>query len=164
MGPADVIDVSALSGTGEHGFSPTIPPGRVQAWEERHGPIAAGDVVLLYSGWDRYYQPGPEGQKYAHDALVCGTAPGWPVPEPATIDYLHTRGVRCVGTDGVSIGGPRGGAPPHVAGLSKGMAYVELLTNLGRLPARGAYFLFLPVKVAGSSGGPGRAIAFVPRV
>jgi kynurenine formamidase len=42
------------------------------------------------------------------------------------------------------------------------MAYVESLTQLGRLPARGAYFLFLPVKVEGSSGAPGRAVAFIP--
>jgi len=29
------------------------------------------------------------------------------------------------------------------------------------LPVRGAYFMFLPVKLAGSTGAPGRAIALV---
>jgi hypothetical protein len=28
---------------------------------------------------------------------------------------------------------------------------------------RGAYFVFMPLEVAGSSGGNGRALAFVPR-
>ena len=43
------------------------------------------------------------------------------------------------------------------------MRYIELLTNLSELPVRGAYFVFLPVKIAGSSGGPGRAMALLPR-
>ena len=43
------------------------------------------------------------------------------------------------------------------------MRYVELLTNLAELPVRGALFVFLPVKIAGSSGGPGRAMALLPR-
>jgi kynurenine formamidase len=43
------------------------------------------------------------------------------------------------------------------------MRYVELLTNLSELPVRGALFVFLPVKISGSSGGPGRAMALLPR-
>jgi len=42
------------------------------------------------------------------------------------------------------------------------MRYVEILTNLGELPVRGAYFIFLPIKIAESSGGPGRAMALLP--
>jgi len=41
------------------------------------------------------------------------------------------------------------------------MRYVELLTGLQYIPPSGAYFIFLPVKVAGSTGGPGRAIALL---
>jgi kynurenine formamidase len=41
------------------------------------------------------------------------------------------------------------------------MIATENLTNLGRLPARGALFMLLPHKFAGASGGLGRAIAFV---
>ncbi|MCF3947651.1 hypothetical protein AiwAL_12400 [Acidiphilium sp. AL] len=51
-------------------------------------------------------------------------------------------------------GSAHDGAPVHVFGLSHGIAYVELLTGLERLPVRGARFLFLPIKVKGSSGGP----------
>jgi kynurenine formamidase len=42
------------------------------------------------------------------------------------------------------------------------MIFIEMLTNLDRLPVRGAHFAFLPMKLAGSTGGPGRAIAFLP--
>jgi len=50
----------------------------------------------------------------------------------------------------------------HVAGLGKGMVYVEQLMNLDQLPTTGAYFIFIPVKTAGVSGGPGGAIAIIP--
>jgi kynurenine formamidase len=41
------------------------------------------------------------------------------------------------------------------------MNFVESLANLGELPVRGAYFVFVPVKIAHSSGAPGRAFAYV---
>jgi kynurenine formamidase len=50
----------------------------------------------------------------------------------------------------------------HVAGLGKGMVYVEQLMNLDKLPPTGAYFIFIPVKTRGVSGGPGGAIAIIP--
>jgi kynurenine formamidase len=38
-----------------------------------------------------------------------------------------------------------------------------MLIGLGRLPARGALYMALPVKVVDQSGGPTRAVAFVPK-
>jgi kynurenine formamidase len=43
------------------------------------------------------------------------------------------------------------------------MLYLELLANLKALPPRGAYFVFLPIKIQSGSAGPGRAIALVPK-
>jgi kynurenine formamidase len=42
---------------------------------------------------------------------------------------------------------------------ARGMCFVEYLIDTGALPAVGAYFLFAPVKVKGSHGGHGRALA-----
>jgi kynurenine formamidase len=39
----------------------------------------------------------------------------------------------------------------------------ENLTNLDRLPARGATVMALPIKIEGGSGGPLRAVALIPR-
>jgi kynurenine formamidase len=41
------------------------------------------------------------------------------------------------------------------------MLFIELLANLRRLPPRGSLFVFLPLKIAGSTGGPGRAIGLI---
>jgi kynurenine formamidase len=46
--------------------------------------------------------------------------------------------------------------------LAANVVLVENLTGLGALPPRGATFAFLPLKLAGGSGAPGRAIGLVP--
>jgi len=160
-GPACVVDVRDLVGQAEPGVSPEIGWDRIEGFESAHGELEAGDVVLFWSGWDERYRVGSDGDPYARD-VVDQKAPGWPCPAPDVIVRLHGRGINTLGTDGCSIGSAEDGRPGHVAGLSREMAYVESLTQLGRLPARGAYFLFLPVKVEGSSGAPGRAVAFIP--
>lgn len=161
MGPAAVIDVRFLADDeGEPGISPFIEPEHIEDWEGENGSLREGEVVLFRTGWDRYYVEGGEGGKYMSGSLVTGEFPGWPAPSPEAAIYLHEKGVKCIGIDAPSIGSAHDGVPVHQEGLSRGMRYVEILTNLDALPARGAYFIFLPVKVANSSGGPGRAIAF----
>ncbi len=162
MGPAVVVDVRFLAQEGEPGVSPFITADHVRAWEDENGPIAAGEVVLLRTGWDRFYVEGDEGLKFMHGSLVTHDAPGWPAPSPDLAIYLHEKGVRTIGIDAPSIGSAHAGVPVHQEGLSRGLRYVEILTNLDELPTRGAFFVFLPLKIAGSSRGPGRAIAFLP--
>lgn len=162
MGPAAVVDLRHLSEEEKPGVSPFITADHIHAWEEEHGALREGEVVLLYTGWDRYYVEGEEGLKYMHGSLVTLDFPGWPAPAPEMVLYLHECGVRTVGIDAPSIGSAHDPVPVHQEGLSCGMRYVEVLTNLGKLPLRGAYFVFLPLKIAGSSGGPGRAIALQP--
>ncbi|HZU19560.1 MAG TPA: cyclase family protein [Candidatus Dormibacteraeota bacterium] len=159
MGPARVIDCRRVVGAAEPGVSPEITADQVRRWEGRYGEIRPGEVVLFWTGWDRFYRPGPEGGPYVEDVLVRRTHPGWPAPGPDAVEHLLRRGVRCLGTDGPSLGAAHDGAPVHVLGLSRGMVFVEGLTGLGGLPASGAWFAFLPVKVRDSTGGTGRAIA-----
>jgi kynurenine formamidase len=73
------------------------------------------------------------------------------------------RRVRGVGIDTASI--DRGQSTDFRAHrvLSKANVVVfENLANLDVLPARGAAFLGLPMKIRGGSGGPLRAIALLP--
>ena len=135
----------------------------LKAWEDKHDQFQPGEAVLLYTGWDEHYVTGPKGDAYARGPLVYKNSPGWPAPNVDAVLYLHERGVRCLGIDAPSIGAAHEGVPAHQEGLSRSMRYVELLTALDKLPPRGAYFIFLPVKVAGSTGGPGRAIALLER-
>lgn len=161
MGPAVVIDIpDDLPGSGP-GVSPLITDEFLTSWEAEHGRIEPGDVVLLRSNWDRHYVAGPEGFAYCHDALVTGTGPGWPAPDESAIRLLMERGVRCIGTDGASMGSAHDGAGVHHLGLAARLAFIEALGNLSELPVRGATFCFAPLKVARGTGAPGRAFAWL---
>ena len=160
-GPACVIDVRDLVGHAEPGVSPTIELDRVESFETEWGPIEPGDVVIFWSAWDQFYQPGSAGSGYALD-VVNARAPGWPAPSVEVIEALYERGVLTLGTDGCSIGSSHDGVPGHMAGLSREMIYVEGLAHLETIPLRGAFFIFLPLKLAASSGGAGRAVGIIP--
>lgn len=164
MGPAAVIDVTAQVDQAENGKSSVITLATVQEWEKEHGEIRAGEVVLFYSGYsDKYYKALPEGLRMTYHVLVTKTAPGWPAPAVEVVEYLQKKGVWHLGTDGPSMGPAEGGQEVHLAGLRHGMSWEEMLTGLGRLPARGAFYLALGPKVVDQSGSPARAMAFVPK-
>lgn len=157
-GPAAVIDVRDLvDEDGQSGTSPPVTPDRILSFESQHGALRVGDVVLLWSGWDRFYLPGEDGRRWA-ELPLSGEGSARPAPTAETVDLLHDRGVGLLGTDGASVGAAEAGKPAHVAGLSRGMLFVEALTGLEAVPARGATFLFLPVKIGCGTGGPGRAM------
>ena len=81
-------------------------------------------------------------------------------PDLTPSSYLAKKGIRCVGTDGPTLGGtdPKKALMTYWALGSHGMVGVEYLMNLSQIPGR-AYFLFAPIKIANCHGGPGRAFA-----
>jgi kynurenine formamidase len=162
IGAAAVVDVRQLDGEAEAGASPAITVAHLEAWEAENGRFEAGEIVLLLTGWSKHYVSGEAGRAFLHEPVVLQSRPAWPAPEAAVAVFLHERGVSTIGIDAPSMGSAEEGNEVHRAGLSRGMLFVEGLTNLDRLPARGASFVFLPVKIAAASGAPGRAIAVLP--
>ncbi len=171
MGPAAVIDLRSIRDAAEPGKSPLITLDMIKADEEKNGAINAGDVVILYTGYDdAYYKPFPEGNRLAWDPLVNGNVPGWPAPTPEAVIYLAEKGVRHMAIDSPSMG-PIGyeweGRPmaqmTHVSFLKYGGSWTEFVRNVGELPARGAYFISLSAKIVDISGGLTRAIAIKPQ-
>ncbi len=163
-GPAARIDVTHLLGQAEPGCSPIVTPAMIEAWEAEHGKLQPKDIVLFWSGWDRFYRPMNDGGTgYVVEPIVQRTAPGWPTPGVEALALLHDRGVKTLGLDGASVGACEDLLTPHLFGLGRGMIYIELLTNLGKVPPRGAYFACLPLKIARSSACPARAMAIVPK-
>jgi kynurenine formamidase len=159
MGPAAVVDVRPLIEAAPPGettnlkASPVIAPEHLTAWEDEHGAFEPGEIVLFRTGWsDRYYRPIPDGFRYDRSH---------PAPGEDAIVYLHERGIRHIGIDARGIGLMQDDYSPHWAALGRGMVASENLTNLGQLPTRGAFFMLLPHKFEGATGGLGRAIAFV---
>jgi len=141
--------------------SPRIDVAEIVAHERAHGPIRPGEIVIFHSGHsDRYFQPFPHGNRCISDP-VNGLAEGWPAPTVEAIFHLADRGVRCIGTDAPRMGATESQhqASAYWAAGSRDVCFVEYLIGVGQLPPVGAYFLFAPVKIKGSHGGHGRALA-----
>jgi len=82
---------------------------------------------------------------------------------PFTPENVLTLNGRAIGIDTASI--DRGASVDfraHRAFANANTPIFENLTNLGALPAQGAVFIGLPMKIGGGSGGPLRAVALLP--
>lgn len=169
LGPARVIDVQALVGTTDPKSwpaSPAIKVSDVQAHEKLYGPLRAGDVVIFHSSHDdAHFGPFQRGVEDPNTAApLNGHAEGWPAPTPETINYVIDKGVKCIGTDGPSMGStnPEEATMTHWAAASREVPFVEFLINVGALPPVGGFFVFLEPKYEDNHGGPGRAIGILP--
>jgi isatin hydrolase len=159
--PAAVLDACELVGQGEAHISPKVTRERIVRWENDHGALAEGDALLLRTDWtDRYYRAAPEGRAYA-EGVLAGELPPWPGLTVDAMQHIADRGVILFGTDTPSAGPLDTVVECHVAALSRNLVVVENLIGLGQLPTRGALFCFLPLKIVGGSGAPGRAVGFV---
>ncbi|WP_418483158.1 cyclase family protein [Dysosmobacter sp.] len=161
LGAAVMVDISHLRDKGGMGTSPLFTKADMIAWEKENGGFSPGEIVVLYTGWADFYKPGAEGEQYFLKPYQK-TGGGWPTLDAECVEYLYECGIKCIATDGASVGAAENGIPSHIAGLAHEMAYIESLCNVDQLPTRGATFIFLPLKIEGSSGGPGRAIAVLP--
>lgn len=162
-GEARVIDVRSLAGSilpRDWPASPEVTVDYIKAYERKTRELRAGDVVIFQTGHtDKYLKPEPADTGMWLDPL-SGKSEGWPAPGPDAIVYLKEKGVRCVATDAPDLGGvdPRRALMTYWALGSREMVGVEMLVNVDKIPAKGAYFLFAAVKVSNCHGGPGRAI------
>jgi kynurenine formamidase len=119
--------------------------------------IRRGDVVLLRTGWARYFE---DARRFVNETRLPG-------PGLAAARWLSARGVFAAGSDTVAFEkSPAPAMPVHVHLLvDSGIHIVECL-NLEELAADGvAEFLFVgvPMKIRGATGAPLRPLALVER-
>ena len=135
-----------------------------EQWEEAHGLIPTRAIVLVETGFGRYWPSrrqylgtelrGPEGVRALHFPGLHPGAATWLVRE---------RQVKAVGIDTASIDfGQSTKFESHVALLSQNVPVFENLAELHELPIRGFDVIALPMKIAGGTGGPLRVIAVLP--
>lgn len=140
-----------------------LTPQDVAAFEREHGTIAAGSIVLLYTGWSSRW---PDVRSYLGDDTP-GDASRLHFPSfgPAAARMLvEQRRVALLGADVASIDfGASREFQVHRIAAAHQVPGLENLTNLEMLPATGAVVVALPVKLEGGSGGPVRVVALVPR-
>ncbi len=161
-GEACVVDTRDLLDKAPKGVSPLVTPEYLERFEAQHRKLKFGDVVLFRSDYsDRYYRPFPEGSRFIND-VVDKKAPGYPDPNPETMEWLAARGIMALGTDSASMGPmPDLAEPTHYAGLRHGMIWTEGATGFGALPTTGAFYCFLGPKHDAGPYSEGRAFSIV---
>lgn len=161
IGDAVVVDVSAAAAANRD-LQIRVPD--LRAWESEHGRIAKQSIVLLRTGFGRYW---PDRERYLGTAERGAGAVAklhFPGLHPDAARWLITeRDVKAVGIDTASIDyGQSTTFPTHVALFGRQVPALENVAALERLPVRGATVIALPMKIRGGSGGPVRMIAIVP--
>lgn len=160
IAPAVVIDVTTSA---DEDRNYRVSAADVDAFEEAHGRIPAGSIVLARTGWSRYW---PDAMAYLGDDTP-GDASNLQFPgfgADAVKVLAEERDVAMIGIDTASIDyGKSQDFMAHRVGAAQNVANLENLTNLAALPATGSFVMALPMKIEGGSGGPVRVVALIPR-
>jgi kynurenine formamidase len=159
VGEAVVVDISERAAR-----DPDALLGRADlaTWESRHGRIPDEAIVLVRTGWERFWSDRarylgsatPGDASHLHFPGVGAEAAAW---------LTTARRVRAIGIDTASIDhGPSRDFRAHRTLANANVPIFENLAGLDGLPPKGATFLGLPMKIGGGTGGPLRAVAFLP--
>jgi kynurenine formamidase len=129
----------------------------VQAFEKNSGRILEGAVVLIATGWDRYW---PDRTRYMNEKNGVKHFPG--LSAEATALLARDRRVAGIGIDTPSIDyGPSTGFEAHHVSMPLNVYHIENMTHLLDLPATGFQVIVAPINIGGGSGGPARVFACV---
>jgi kynurenine formamidase len=123
---------------------------------ERTGArIKAGSAVLYHTGWYRRFRSDRFG--YIRD---------YPGLDRGATERLNDLGAVSIGADAPSIDAWIEVAqvkvqPAHIVCREREILNMENLANVDRIPAHEFWFVGLPLKIKGGSGGPFRGVALV---
>jgi kynurenine formamidase len=159
VGDAVVVDISERAARDRDAL---LEPADLATFESRHGRIPDEAIVLVRTGWDRYWSDRarylgsstPGDASHLHFPGVGVEAAAW---------LTTARRLRAIGIDTASIDrGPSHDFRAHRTFANANVPIFENLSGLDALPPKGAVFLGLPMKIGGGTGGPLRAVALLP--
>jgi kynurenine formamidase len=129
----------------------------IKAFEAANGPIPADSIVLIATGWDRFWG---EAARYMNDKGGVKHFPG--LAADATTYLARDRRVAAIGIDTPSIDyGPSTTFDAHHASMALNVYHIENAAHLTTLPASGFEVIVAPINIAGGTGGPTRVFALV---
>jgi kynurenine formamidase len=159
VAPAVMIDVSEGSADPDY----LISVDDFRRWEAQYGPIPDGHILLLRTGFARFW---PNRETYmgtaerGEDAVPKLHFPGI-APEAAEW-LIANRNIAAIGLDTASIDrGQSADFKTHRILFAANIPAFENVADMSALPATGFSVMALPMKIAGGSGGPLRIVAVV---
>ena len=130
----------------------------IQAWENQHGEIGSGYLVLLRTGWQEKWH----NEKTFLNKDVRGNMhfPGFGVDAAKLL--IEKRNIAGIGIDTHGVdGGKDTSFSVNRLILNKPRIVLENLTNLEQLPHTGITVVLGILRLQGGSGSPGGVIALV---
>jgi len=160
LGPAIVVDVTRECATNP---DYQVTSENFQNWEQQNGRIPAGTIVLLRTGFGKYY---PDRKSYMGTDERGAAAVAklhFPGLHPDAARWLtQNRAIKAIGLDTASIDyGQSTLFESHRTLFDKNIPAFENVANLDKLPIRGFSVIALPMKIKGGSGGPLRIVAIL---
>ena len=159
IGSAAVIDVRRKSA--EHSDY-LLAVEDIRAWEKANGRLPAGAIVLIHSGWGKYW--GDRKRYFGTDQPGNDTDLHFPGLSPQAAEFLvKERRVKAIGIDTPSI--DHGPSRDFLTHRILGAANVPIFENVARLellPSKGATLFAVPMKIKGGSGAPLRVFGLLP--
>jgi kynurenine formamidase len=127
-------------------------------WEQAHGPVPMGAVVMARTGWDYRWNSARQYRNADRKAIMH--FPGFSME--AAQFLVQGRNTLGLGIDTLSVdNGASKDFPVHKYTLSHSLYHLENVANLGAVPESGATVVVAPAKLEGGSGGPVRILALL---
>jgi kynurenine formamidase len=159
IGPGVVIDVMRKT---EMERDYLLRVDDIHAWEKRYGRLSRGSIVLMHTGWGKYW--GDRKRYFGTDESGNVSDLHFPGFSREAAEFLvKQRSVKAVGIDTPSIDhGPSRDFLAHQVFGAANVPIFENVASLERISVRGATVFAVPMKIKGGSGAPLRIFAVLP--
>jgi kynurenine formamidase len=156
IGPAVILDVREKVNID---CNHTINKSDIDAWEKQHGLIPQKAIVLGLTGWDKLWS---DAKRYLNcDDNGIMHFPGF---SKEAAEILLSRKISGIGIDTLSIDvGNVTKLEAHHIILGNDKYQIENLTNLDKLPPKGAIIFVMPIKIKNGAEAPARVFALIPK-
>lgn len=129
----------------------------IQNFESKHGTIAENSLVIVYTGWSRFWnQPAKYRNENASGVME------FPTISTEAARYLLKRNIAGIAIDTLSPDSASSDFPVHQLILGAGKYIIENVAHAESLPPSGFKVIVLPMKIEQATEAPVRMIALLP--
>ena len=157
FGPGVVIDISDRASKDPRA---SVTNNDLLMWEDKHGRIPEGAIVLMNSGWQKHFHNDSAFWGSTSPDIATFVQPGFTLEAGK---FLLKRNIHGIGTDtgNLDVGGDID-LPVHRLILEANLWGLEMVKNLDQVPASGTTIIAMPMNIRDGTGAPTRVFARWP--